>query len=72
VKTWLYRLGYLSAALVILGLEIAAIVNNDKGDTISEGVWLVVFSHPLVWLVTLGASGGLAIWLGRHFWGKKR
>lgn len=72
MKRWGFRLGYLVLALGILALEAVAIVNDDKGDTISEGVWAVVFSHPLVWLVTLGATAGLAIWAFRHLWGKKR
>lgn len=72
MRTWLFRAGYLTLALGILGLEIAAILSNEKGDTISEGVWLLVFSHPLAWAVTLGATLGLFYWLTRHFFWRKR
>jgi len=68
MRNWLFRLGYLSGALLILALEIVAIIDPADGDTITENVRLVVLSGPFAWSVTLGATIGLLAWMVRHFW----
>lgn len=72
MRTWLFRLGYLAGALLILALEIVAIIDPADGDTITENVRLVVLSGPFAWSLTLGATVGLLAWMVRHFWWNKQ
>jgi hypothetical protein len=71
-RVWAIRLWYLLGALAILGAEVYAIVNAETGDTITENIRLVVFYHPLVWAVTLGATLGLLYWMTKHFWWRQK
>lgn len=68
----LIQAGYVLFAAGILALEAYAISTDERGDTISEGVWTIIFAHPLIWLTTLGATLGLLYWSVKHFWWRQR
>ena len=72
MKPWHFRVGYVVGTAIILALEIMAIANNVSDDTITENVRDVIFVHPIVWLVTLGANAGFIVWFCRHMWWRKQ
>jgi len=71
MRTWLFRLGYLVGALLILALEIVAIIDAPEGNTLTENIRGVVESSAFVWFLTFGATTGLITWALRHLWFNK-
>lgn len=60
---WSYTLGWLAWVAAFGLLEIIALVDDDRGDTLSEHVTFLLDLHPVLWL--LGLVG--IIRLGWHF-----
>jgi hypothetical protein len=65
---WRYTIGWLAIGAAALGLEVLALVDGGKGDTLSEHTWFLLGFHPLVWYV----AGGGAVWLLAHFFFGRR
>ena len=65
---WPYSLGWLLWAAAGVILEVSALLDTQLGDTLSENLWFLLGSHPIVWFVGLG----LAVWAGRHIFLRKR
>ena len=62
-----YDIGWAVWALLFLVLEGLALWDRDKGDTLSEHVWAVMFDgdspRPVVYYVVLG----FVVWVFMHF-----
>lgn len=69
---WLYRVAYIAGVVILVGAEVAAIVNDVTGDTITENTRNVIFVHPLIWWTAIGLWFGIGIWVTRHFWWRKK
>lgn len=69
---WSYRSAYIVGALILIIAEFLAIFNGISGDTITENVRNVLDVAPILWYSLLGLWIGIAIWMTRHFWWKKR
>jgi hypothetical protein len=59
-----YTLGWLVLLAGFAVLETLAILDRDKGDTLSEHVWWLA-GHPLTWLLL----AAFLFWLVVHFLG---
>ena len=58
-----FTVGWLAIGLAAGGLELWALLDSGRGDTLSEQVWFLLGFHPAVWFTALGATA----WLLRHF-----
>lgn len=56
----LWQAGWLVLALLGLGLEGAALLNKDRGDTLSEIIWRLKLPFRIAIAVGL-------LWVGIHF-----
>lgn len=64
-----YTIGWIVLGLGVLGLELSAIFNKRKGDTLSEHVWKYALGNDGTRLAKLRRLGVLSfmVWLTVHF-----
>ena len=72
MNPWVYRAAYVIGTVIIVVAEVAAIVNTVSSDTITENIRNVIFVHPIIWAIALGANAGFAYWFVRHMWWRKK
>lgn len=60
-----FRIAWAIWAAVGAGLEVWALRDKEKGDTLSEQIW-GLFKWPVLWWT----GAGLLIWAVIHFLGK--
>jgi hypothetical protein len=58
-----YTVAWAIWIVYFLAVETIAILDKDRGDTLSEHVWAIVRSSSFAWFMV----GGLLIWLVYHF-----
>lgn len=56
---------WIAWGLTGLTAEVIALIRPARSDTLSESIWILLRSHPLVWFI----SAGLASWAAFHLFG---
>lgn len=62
-----YDIGWAIWVLWFLALETTALMDNDRGDTLSEHVWDVMFQGDRPRPVIYYLSAGFFLWVFVHF-----
>lgn len=67
-----YTIGWVTWILAFVALEALALLDRDRGDTLSEHVWAVIFvggrPRPVIYYLV----GGFLVWLVMHFLARGR
>ena len=63
---------WFGALSLILAAEFWTVAHPATGDTLSENIIPMVFSHPLVWTGTLSAWLVFVVWFTWHIWHQYR
>lgn len=63
LPAWFYPAAWVAWGLMFAAIEAIALIDRDRGDTLSEWVWRVLGFHQVIWWMGAGAL----VWLVLHF-----
>lgn len=62
-----FTIGWSIWVIYFVVLETFALIDRDKGDTLSEHIWAIIFANDRPRSVVFYIAGGALVWLVVHF-----